>query len=56
MKIKKLINIIKIKPKEFKEGKRATIIIKKVKPKPMLRRSEMFENEYEKEKNILGWK
>jgi hypothetical protein len=52
-----LINILKSKPKKFiLNTNKATVIIPKVKPKPILRRSEIFENEYEKEKNILGWK
>ena len=54
---KKLIDIIKIKPKKFiLERDRATIVLSKKKVKPILRKSEIFENEYEKEKSLLGWK
>ena len=52
----KLINIIKIKPKNLFKRNRATIVLPKNKVKPILRKSEIFENEYEKEKNLLGWK
>lgn len=56
--ITRIINIIKSKPKKtmFKR-ERATIIIPKEELKPILkRRSKYFTNEYEKEKNLLGWK
>ena len=53
--MKKLINIIKIKPKSLFKRNRATIVLSKKKVKPILRKSEIFENEYEKEKNLLGW-
>lgn len=57
IKINKLLNIIKISPKKnlFKR-ERATIVLPNKPAKPILRRSEIFNNEYEKEKKLLGWK
>ena len=56
-KLNKLTNIIKTKPKKtlFKRN-RATIILPNKKALPVLRRSEIFNKEYEKEKNLLEWK
>lgn len=55
--ITRLINIIKSKPKKtiFKR-ERATIVLNNKPIKPILRRSEIFDKEYEKEKSLLGWK
>jgi len=55
--ITRIINIIKTKPKKdlFKR-ERATIILNNKPVKPILRRSELFDKEYEKEKNVLSWK
>ena len=52
----KIFNIIKIKPKNLFHRNKATIVLPTKKVKPILRKSEIFENEYEKEKNLLGWK
>ena len=54
---KKLGNIVKIQPKKFiLERNQATITLPKIEAKHILGRSELFENEYEKERNLLGWK
>jgi hypothetical protein len=53
----RLVNIIKTKPKKFLlKRDRATIVLPTKKQKPILRRSELFNKEYEKEKSLLGWK
>lgn len=57
IRINKLINVIKTSTKKdlFKRS-RATIVLNNKPVKPILRKSEIFEKEYEKEKNLLGWK
>ena len=57
----KLVGVIgkalHMKPKKFLlKRERATIRLPTKKVKPILRKSEIFENEYEKEKALLGWK
>lgn len=55
--ITRIINIIKTKPKkELFKIQRATIVLSNKPVKPILRRSEIFNKEYEKEKKLLGWK
>ena len=57
MKIKKIIDKIKIRPKKMLfNNKKATIVLPTKKVKPLLRRSEIFNKEYEKEKSLLSWK
>ena len=57
LRVQGIINIIKTQPKKtlFKR-ERATIVLPVKKAQPVLRRSEIFNKEYEKEKNLLGWK
>jgi hypothetical protein len=55
----KNIKIDKLIPKAKKfilDRKQAIIVIKQREYKPILRSSEIFNKEYEKEKNLLGWK
>ena len=59
VRIKKIINVIKYKPKKAINIKRdrATVVIPKESTKPILKqRSRYYTNEYEKEKSLLGWK
>ena len=57
-KIKRIVNIIKTKPKKFMLKKnQATVVLPKEQLKPVLkRRSAYYNKEYEKEKALLGWK
>lgn len=56
-KLNRLTKVIKLQPKKILFSKnKAVIVIPKREIKPILRRSEIFEKEYEREKNILSWK
>ena len=57
IKIEKLVKEVKLRPKKFiLERDKSKIVVPKIKDKHILGRSELFENEYEKERNLLGWK